>query len=260
MYGRWVDGSTEADTEGITQSMQGGSHGREGSRGPDVPPEPRAGATKVPPEGCRWLSRLSWRKIRHFNRILAARTGLEPAVAGREIINLLIPRRSDSPPIPRIPRFATSDHANCPVFFVPPQGWTSAPLTRTQHGAPTCYGSSRILMKGMIPPHSIAILTSERAHIKDPDLIPNGPGIFAHLSHPRMHRNDFGCTDLIVVQGTAPRAARCSATSQLWSSFVRTTWLTITSFVPSSPRSTASRARGRASSSTISCASTKRRS
>jgi hypothetical protein len=49
MYGRWIDGSTDADIEAIKQSMRAEATSEQVHGAPTVPADPRAGATKVPP-------------------------------------------------------------------------------------------------------------------------------------------------------------------------------------------------------------------
>ena len=69
MYGRWIEGSTDADIEAIRQSMEARATAEQVHEAPAVPADPRAGATKVPPKGSTggW-GRLSWRKVKHFRK------------------------------------------------------------------------------------------------------------------------------------------------------------------------------------------------
>ncbi len=75
MYGAWIEGSTEADIDAIKRSMQASATAEEiyGAEPPQPPLNPRAGATKVPLEG-PW-GRLSWRKTKHFNKIIGGADG-----------------------------------------------------------------------------------------------------------------------------------------------------------------------------------------
>jgi integrase len=76
MYGRWIEGSTDADIEAIRESMRAGATADQVHGAPAIPADPRAGATKVPPGAASggW-GRLSWRKIRHLNRNIGGADG-----------------------------------------------------------------------------------------------------------------------------------------------------------------------------------------
>ena len=60
-YAQWQRGATEDDIEAIRRAMVAEATAARLSSSPQVPPDPRLTATKLPP-GERW-GRLSWRKI-----------------------------------------------------------------------------------------------------------------------------------------------------------------------------------------------------
>jgi integrase len=77
-YARWTEGATESDIETIRRAMECSPTPPPSveSASPGVHAESAGSAPNVPP-GRAW-GRLSWRKHKHFAKLMAERTGLEP--------------------------------------------------------------------------------------------------------------------------------------------------------------------------------------